>query len=170
MAGARFWLAVLSICHLYTMIGWCLAVQYCPNMCAVTRHHLLKNPSFFTLGSGWLVGLISQMHLSICLTCFQKQTWVNSHSRFYFDISHYIFFFYNFISFKLRFLPETDSIYLDFFFFWSDGENFVLMLLCLSCFLHLILLLHFIIHLIPWTNGWFSKPIRVEPIRVESFF
>lgn len=47
MAEARFWLAVLSVYHLYTMIGWCLAVQYCPNMCAVTRHHLLKNPSVF---------------------------------------------------------------------------------------------------------------------------
>ena len=90
MAGARFWLAVLSICHLYNMIGRCLAVQYCPNMCAVTRHHLLKNPSFFYLGH-WLVGGANQPNASLnLLNLLSKQTWVNSNSRFYFDISHYI--------------------------------------------------------------------------------
>jgi hypothetical protein len=31
MAEGKFWLAVLCFYYLYILIGWCLAVQYCPN-------------------------------------------------------------------------------------------------------------------------------------------
>jgi hypothetical protein len=54
MAEGKFWLAVLCFYYLYILIGWCLAVQYCPNIGAVTHHDLSK-----TLVLLWVVGAMS---------------------------------------------------------------------------------------------------------------